>query len=178
MRYAMAIDTNLCVGCSDCVVACQVENDVPVGYARDWVVEVVEGTYPNLAIELRSERCNHCDNSPCVRSCPTGASHYAEGGIVLVTPDECIGCAACIESCPYDARFTHPEGYADKCTFCIHRVQDGQDPACVSVCPTTCMTFGDMDDPNSEISKLVNSRRSKVLAPEAGTGPNIFYLTK
>lgn len=176
MRYAMAIDTKKCVGCSDCVVACQTENNVPVGYARDWIVEVMAGQYPKLEIELRSERCNQCDNSPCVRCCPTGASHYSEGGIVLVTPNECIGCGACIESCPYDARFTHPEGYVDKCTFCIHRVKNGQKPACVSVCPTNCMYFGDMDDPNSEISRILALRKSKVLAPEAGTKPNVYYL--
>jgi Fe-S-cluster-containing dehydrogenase component len=79
-------------------------------------------------------------------------------------------------ACPYDARFIHPEGYADKCTFCIHRVEEGLDPACVSVCPTHCMYFGDLDDPNSEVSKLLNSRKSKALIPEAGTKPQIFYL--
>ena len=105
MRYAMVIDTKKCVGCSDCVVACQTENNVPIGYCRDWITERVEGAYPNLELELRSERCNHCENAPCVRCCPTGASHIIEGGIVLVTPDECIGCGACIESCPYDARY-------------------------------------------------------------------------
>ena len=177
MRYGMAIDTKKCVGCSDCVVACQIENNVPVGYARDWIVEVTEGTFPNLSLEIRSERCNHCDNTPCVRTCPTGASHIIEGGIVKVTHNMCIGCGACIQSCPYDARYSHPEGYVDKCTFCDHRVTNGQDPACVSVCPTHCMYFGDLDDPHSEISKLVETRKLKTLAPEAGTKPQIFYLT-
>jgi Fe-S-cluster-containing dehydrogenase component len=135
MRYAMAIDTRKCVGCSDCVVACQTENDVPIGYCRDWVVEVTDGTYPQLELELRSERCNHCDNAPCVRCCPTGASHFSDGGIVLVKENRCIGCGACIASCPYDARYPHPDGYVDKCTFCIHRVRKGQKPACVEVCP-------------------------------------------
>lgn len=176
MRYAMAIDTRKCVGCSDCVVACQTENKIPVGYCRDWVSETVEGSYPNLAIELRSERCNHCENAPCVRCCPTGASQVVEGGIVITEPDECIGCGACIESCPYDARYTHPEGYVDKCTFCLHRVKEGQQPACVSVCPTNCMYFGDLDNPNSEISKILKTRKTKTLAPEAGTDPHIFYL--
>ncbi len=176
MRYAMAIDTRKCVGCSDCVVACQTENNVPVGFARDWIAETVQGTYPNLHLEIRSERCNHCDNTPCVRTCPTGASHIIEGGIVKVTKEECIGCGACIQSCPYDARYSHPEGYVDKCTFCDHRVKNGQDPACVSVCPTYCMYFGDIDDPNSEISKIVASNKIKVLAPEAGTKPQIFYI--
>src|SRR5664280_1210411 len=103
MRYAMAVDTKKCVGCSDCVVACQTENDVPHGFCREWVVEVMNGTYPHLEIEIRSERCNHCINAPCVRCCPTGASHFADGGIVLVDHNKCIGCGACIASCPYDA---------------------------------------------------------------------------
>ena len=176
MRYAMAIDTRKCVGCSDCVVACQTENNVPVGFCRDWVVEVVDGTYPNVSIELRSERCNHCNNSPCVRCCPTGASHFEEGGIVVVNPNNCIGCGACIQSCHYDARYSHPEGYVDKCTFCIHRVKQGSDPACVSVCPTKCMYFGDLSDPNSKIVNVLKNRKYKSLAPEAGTQPQIFYL--
>jgi Fe-S-cluster-containing dehydrogenase component len=176
MRYAMAIDTKKCVGCSDCVVACQTENNVPDGYCRDWVVEAVDGTYPNLAVELRSERCNHCGDSPCVSCCPTSASHYSTGGIVLVEASECIGCGACIESCPYDARFVHPDGYIDKCTFCKHLVDKGKEPACVAVCPTHCMYFGDLDDPNSEISKKIATRKYKTLAPEAGTNPQIYYL--
>ncbi len=176
MRYAMAVDTKRCVGCSDCVVACQTENNVPVGYCRDWIVEETIGTYPDLTLEIRSERCNHCEDAPCVRCCPTSASHIAEGGIVLVEPDDCIGCKACIASCPYDARFVHPEGYVDKCTFCIHRVREGKKPACVSVCPTTAMIFGDLDDKNSEISKALKSRKHKTLIPEAGTKPQVYYL--
>lgn len=177
MRYAMVIDTKKCVGCSDCVVACQTENNVPIGYCRDWITETVNGTYPNVTLELKSERCNHCENAPCVRSCPTGASHQLENGIVLVTHDDCIGCGACIQSCPYDARFQHPDGYVDKCTFCYHRLEKGQLPACVSVCPTHCMYFGDLDNPNSEVSQLLKNRNWKTLAPEAGTKPNVYYLT-
>ena len=176
MRYAMVIDTLKCVGCSDCVVACQTENDVPIGYCRDWITETVNGAYPNIELELKSELCNHCDNAPCVRCCPTGASHQLDNGIVLVTGNECIGCGACIESCPYDARYQHPDGYVDKCTFCHHRLEKGQLPACVSVCPTKCMYFGDLDNPNSEVSKLLKNRKHKTLAPEAGPKPQVYYL--
>ncbi len=177
-RFGMVIDTAKCVGCMDCVVACKTENNVPEGYNRDWITQDVNGTFPTLHMEIRSERCNHCDVPPCVYCCPTGASHVHDfGGVVLVDPKMCIGCKACLASCPYDARFIHPEGYADKCTFCIHRVEQGLDPACVSVCPTRCMTFGDVDDPNSEVSRILNSRRHHSLIPEAGTKPNIFYLT-
>jgi len=177
-RYGMVIDTKKCVGCTDCVIACETENNVPEGFARDWIEQIAVGKFPDTTVEIRSERCNHCSDAPCVTCCPTGASHHSDlGGIVLVTPNECIGCKACIESCPYGARFVNPEGYVEKCTFCIHRVKEGKDPACVSVCPTHCMYFGDLDDPNSEVSKLLQKRRNHSLIPEAGTNPNIFYLT-
>ena len=128
-RFGMVIDTRKCVGCMDCVVACQTENDVPHGYCRDWITTEVRGEFPHLGMEIRSERCNHCDNPPCVSCCPTGASHVEEHGkVVLVTASKCIGCKACLAACPYDARFVHPDGYADKCTFCYHRTKDGEGP--------------------------------------------------
>jgi Fe-S-cluster-containing dehydrogenase component len=176
-RYGMVIDTRRCVGCMDCVVACKTENGVPDGASRDWIAQETTGVFPDLHLEIRTERCNHCDNPPCVDCCPTGASHVEEpGAVVLVTANKCIGCKACIASCPYDARYVHPEGYVDKCTFCLHRVKEGLDPACVSVCPTRCMTFGDLDDPGSEVSRLLQARRHHALLPEAGTAPRIWYL--
>lgn len=177
MRFAMAMDTKKCVGCSDCVVACQNENNVPIGFCRDWIVESVSGTYPETVnMHFRSERCHHCDNTPCVRTCPTGASHVIEGGIVKVTHNECIGCGACIEACPYEARYVHPDGYIDKCTFCDHRSLNGENPACVEVCPTDCLIFGDLDDANSPVSKVLREREWYVLAPEAGTKPQLYFL--
>lgn len=177
-RFGMAIDTKKCVGCMDCVVACKTENEVPEGFNRDWITQESNGKMPDIHLEIRTERCNHCDNPPCVTCCPTGASHVHDvGGVILVDHSLCIGCKACLASCPYDARFIHPDGYADKCTFCIHRVEKGSDPACVSVCPTYCMTFGDLDDPESEISRLINSRKNHALLEDAGTDPQIFYMT-
>lgn len=177
-RYGMVIDTTTCVGCMDCVVACKTENRVPEGYNRDWIAYDTGGTYPTLNMEIRSERCNHCNNPPCVYCCPCGASHiHDRGGVILVHHEKCSGCKACIAACPYDARFIHPEGYADKCTLCIHRVEQGLDPACVAVCPTRCMVFGDLDDPNSAVTRLIQSRRHHTLIPEAGTEPQIHFLT-
>ena len=176
-RYAMVIDTRKCVGCMDCVVACKTENQVPQGFDRDWIAYDTKGRYPTLHMEIRSERCNHCENPPCVYCCPCGASHvHDRGGVVLVYHEKCVGCKACMAACPYDARFVHPEGYVDKCTFCIHRVEKGMDPACVSVCPTHCMYFGDLEDANSEVSRLLNERRSHSLLDAAGTKPQIWYL--
>ena len=173
----MAIDTKKCVGCMDCVVACKTENQTPLGFDRDWIAYENKGEYPKLLMEIRSERCNHCNNPPCVYCCPSGASHiHVRGGVVLVYKEKCVGCKACIAACPYDARYVHPEGYVDKCTFCIHRVEQGLDPACVSVCPTHCMHFGDLENPDSGISRLIRERRAHVLLDSAGTEPQIWYL--
>jgi Fe-S-cluster-containing dehydrogenase component len=99
-----------------------------------------------------------------------------EGGVVAVAKNKCTGCKACIAACPYDARFVHPAGYVDKCTFCLHRVQKGKLPACVETCPTRSLTFGDSADPDSPVARLVRLRRHKVLRPESGNVPNVFFL--
>lgn len=175
-RFAMVIDTKLCVACKACVLACKAENRVPDGFCRDWLVEEIRGTFPDLQAQNRSERCNHCANPPCVHACPTGASHVGDGGAVLVTRGKCTGCKACIAACPYDARYVRPDGHVDKCTFCLHRALRGGTPACVSICPTWCMFFGDLSDPDSEVSKKLIGRRVKVLHPETGCGPNVYFL--
>ena len=176
-RYAMVVDTRLCVACKACVLACKGENAVPDGCSRDWLIEEVRGEFPTLFAENRSERCNHCSNAPCVAACPTGASHVSKGGAVLVNHAKCTGCKACIGACPYDARYVHPAGYVDKCTFCLHRAERGEAPACVGVCPTSCLHFGDLAEPGSEVSRLLRARRAKVLHPETGCEPNLYFLT-
>ena len=176
-RYAMAVDVKRCVGCNACVLACKAENKVAENGYRDWIVTETKGVFPHLTQEIRSERCNHCSDPPCVDCCPTGASYVADGGTVLVDHNMCTGCKACMASCPYEARYIHNEGYADKCTFCMHRVEKGQLPACVSICPTRAITFGDRNDPKSEISKLLNERTHKTLKPELGLEPNVYFLT-
>ncbi len=176
-RYAMAVDTRRCVGCNACVIACKTENALPNGGFRDWITTEVSGVFPELHMEIRSERCNHCDEPSCVSACPTGASNVAEGGVVLVNKAKCTGCKACIAACPYDARYVHPAGYVDKCTFCLHRVQKGQQPACVETCPTRSLTFGDLVDAESPVARLVRGRRHKVLKPESGNEPRVYFLS-
>lgn len=176
-RYAMAIDLSLCVGCAACAVACKMENEVPPGVFNLWIREREIGTYPDLVVEFRPEQCLHCENPPCVPVCPTGASYQTHEGLVLVDPKKCIACGACIAACPYDARYLHPAGYVSKCTFCAHRIEQGRLPACVETCPTFCRTFGDLDDPESPVSRaLREAERVDVLRPELGTKPKLFYL--
>ena len=128
-RYAMVIDTRTCVGCSACVIGCKTENAVADGFARDWIVTHTSGTFPDLKMDIRSERCHHCEDAPCVTSCPTGASHYGPGGSVQVNADKCTGCKACIASCPYDARYFNAEKQSvDKCDFCYGSVLSAAKP--------------------------------------------------
>jgi Fe-S-cluster-containing dehydrogenase component len=177
-RYAMAVDTRTCVGCTACVIACKTENDLPDGYARNWITEIATGTFPSLDLTIRSERCNHCDDAPCVAVCPTGASWIGPGGIVLVDPDKCTGCKACIAACPYDARFVDPRtGTVDKCTFCVHRVENGTPTtACQDICPTESIHFGDLNDSDSDIARVLRTREHYTLLPDAGTTPRHYYL--
>ena len=176
-RYAMAVDTKKCVGCNACVIACKSENRVPLNHFRDWVGGDPTGDYPYLRMEIRSQRCNHCSKPACVSVCPTGASWVGEGGIVLVDARKCIGCKACMAACPYNARYIHPKGYVDKCTFCVHRIKKSLQPACVGICPTSSLIFGDLNDPGSSISKTLRAREYKVSRPETGCKPNLYFLT-
>lgn len=175
-RYVMTIDQKLCVTCNACVIACKNENQVPDGEARCWTAQVSAGEFPHLSLETRSERCNHCGHAPCVTACPTRASHYEEGGIVLVTQGKCVGCKACILACPYEARYVHPAGHVEKCTFCLHRVRKGQTTACAEVCPTGAIAFGDLEDRRSEVHAQLKTRKYKVLKPGEDTKPMVFFL--
>jgi tetrathionate reductase subunit B len=178
IHYGMVIDTRRCSGCHACSVACKSEFDVPLGVTRSWVEYTEKGTFPNVSRAFLPRLCNHCSEPQCVTVCPTGATiKREEDGIVTVDPDLCIGCKYCLHACPYDARFINPvTGSADKCDFCLHRVSQGVMPSCVNTCPGKARIFGDLNDPNSEISKVLNDNRVTVLRPEMGTVPNVFYI--
>ena len=175
--YGFAIDLRKCIGCHACTIACKAEHEIPVGVNRCWVKTVEKGTFPETRRFFFPVLCNQCADAPCVRICPTKALFKRRDGIVDLNPARCIGCRACMEACPYDQLFIDPNTHtAEKCNFCANRVENNLLPACVIVCPTECRIFGDLDDPASAVSRIVQHEAFTVRRPEKGTGPRIFYL--
>ena len=192
-HWVMVMDLRKCIGCQACVVACKSENNVPLGYYRTWVNVAQEGrTVPSNSGSIKTEAgqydqllkvvnipkiCNHCDEPPCVLACPAKATFKRQDGPVLVDPRVCIGCGACVNACPYNARYINPVSHtADKCTFCVQRVDQGLLPACVTSCVGHARVFGDLLDPASEVSQLLAKYPYSVRKPEMGTEPQVFYI--
>ena len=208
MRYGMVIDIDRCVGCHGCVISCKAEWEVPTKYDRNWVHRLGPAqTSQGLAYTYYPGLCNHCETPPCVPVCPvekvrmtmqdkkTGASKTMEvaatwkdpiNGTVQIDYERCIGCGACATACPYHARYINTEladetclGKADKCTYCMPRVAEGLEPACVQTCLARARIFGDLDDPASEISQYVKKGAVGLTSPAVQIGPNgMYYGTK
>lgn len=184
-RYAMVIDLRRCIGCMACVVADKTEYEVPLGVWRTWVKVSEKGEYPDVRKHFLPRLCNHCDYPICVRNCPVQATYKHPDGFVLQRYNRCIGCRTCVVACPYNARhllpakrtdMNLPHSVVDKCTFCVHRVKRGIAPACVQTCVGGARVFGDLNDPESEVAKLVATERVTVLKPQLGTNPCVFYI--
>lgn len=175
-RLGFALLSDSCIGCHACTVACKSEHDVPLGVNRTWLKYVETGNFPATQRSFTVMRCNHCDDAPCISICPTGALYRAPNGVVDFDDDRCIGCKSCMNACPYDALYINPAtNTAHKCNFCNHRVEVGLEPACVVVCPTDAIVTGDLDDPTSEIARIVARDAVAVRAPEQGTKPKVYY---
>lgn len=175
-RYGMVYDSNKCIGCQACSIACRAENKVPDGVSRLQVwIEGPKGKFPALAMDFHRQSCVMCDNAPCVSVCPTGASHINKDGVNMIDTKKCVGCKYCVVACPYQARFINPvTGAADKCTFCYEtRVSKGQKPACVSNCPTSALTFGDLDDAKSDIRTVLGAQYTVKPKEHLGTRPKL-----
>ena len=176
-NYGFAIDLRKCIGCHACTIACKSEHDIPVGVNRCWVKTVEKGTFPDTQRLFLPVLCNQCEDAPCMEICPTSALYKRRDGIVDLNGAACIGCRACMAACPYDQLFIDPNTRtAEKCNFCANRIENQLQPACVSVCPTECRIFGDLDDASSQVAQIVQREAFMVRKPEKGTGPKIFYL--
>ena len=177
MKYAFVIDQRKCIGCHACTVACKAEHDVPIGVYRTWVKYVERGEFPHARRYFLVNRCNHCDNAPCVTICPTRALYKRPDGIVDFDASRCIGCKSCMQACPYDALYIDPNTHtAAKCNYCAHRTELGLEPACVVVCPERAIIAGDMHNPDSEIARIIAREPVRTRKPEQGTGLNVYYL--
>ncbi|MCQ9207006.1 MAG: 4Fe-4S dicluster domain-containing protein [Omnitrophica bacterium] len=174
---AMLIDLRRCFGCNACSVACKAQFDVPLGVWRSWVITTERGSYPSVKRQFLPVLCNHCENTPCLKGCPATAIVRDENSIVQQLEGQCVGCGYCIQTCPYKMRFRHPtKNVANKCNFCSERLDQGLEPACVNTCNAKARIFGDLNDPNSEVSKLIAKNPVKVLLPEQNTHPKVFYI--
>jgi len=177
MRCGFVIDQNRCIGCHACTVACKEEHNIAVGVNRTWVKYVEKGVYPDTRRHFAVLRCNHCDDAPCIEICPTVALFRRSDGIVDFDNERCIGCKSCMQGCPYDALYIDPDrNTAAKCNFDASRVEMGYKPACEVVCPTQAILSGDLDDPQSDISKRIAMDKVSVRKPEKGTKPKLFYV--
>ncbi len=202
-RLAIAINLDRCVGCHTCALSCKMQNNIPDGMLWNRVltentdvVDGAEGTYPNVTRTFLPLACQHCQNAACQRVCPTGATYRDDKGRVEIDYDKCIGCRMCMAACPYNARVfnwnepsrvtganygdaevpVRPRGVVEKCTLCKERTDRGEEPMCVVCCPAHARIYGDLDDPDSEISKVVLNRKAHVLLKDQGTRPSVHYF--
>lgn len=179
-HWSMLVDTRRCIACQACTMACAMENALPEGEFRTAVATyVVQGEDARSGVAALPRLCNHCEEPPCIPVCPVQATFKRADGVVLVDGERCVGCAYCVQACPYDARFiNHHTGKADKCTFCSHRIEAGLLPACVESCVGGARIFGDTNNPESVISRRLKAAAGsvRVLKPEAGTRPRVFYI--
>lgn len=223
-HWAMVIDQNRCIGCWTCAVGCKSINNEPLGIFWNRIlttqseenesiedpatlaIDVPHGSYPDLTLAYQPTACQHCNDAPCLKVCPVGATFRREDGLILIDSERCIGCRYCMAACPYGARVfnwddgqyapdfpvgygreyrtegrlvfnpQHPKGTAEKCTFCAERIDNGEKPFCVAVCPAGARIFGDLNDPNSDVSVAINKQGGRCLMNELGTKPNVFYL--
>ena len=205
MHYGMVIDTKRCVGCNACTVACKMANNVPqdIFWTRALtdggdMMDTPAGEFPDISMRYITVSCQHCENPACAKVCPVGATYKdPETGVVRQDYDKCIGCRMCMSACPstgvrsfngeeprYPMDFAlgdadapkHQKHVVEKCIFCYQRLARGETPACMDLCPARARHFGDLDDPNSEVSQLIRERSYEQLLPSEGTKPSVYYL--
>jgi Fe-S-cluster-containing dehydrogenase component len=184
-RYGMAFDYKLCINCHACEVACKEENGIDLGAKnhRLWIKEDgdTEGDFWSLKNTSQSiqMQCQQCEDAPCIKACPSEAIYIDNNGIVRLYKEKCDLTLACMKACPYDARYIDEKNkITDKCIFCANtRLARGETTtACQITCPSKLRYFGNLDDPNSEISKILSQREYFTLLPEQKTNPKLFYL--
>ena len=189
-RLVMLMDLDKCIGCNACSVACKAENGVALGGFRTRVLEKEYGEYPEVRRYFLPVMCNHCKDAPCLQACTNKAIVRRKDGIVNIDKEKCKGFGLCIAACPYGAIYMNPDlepsqqvakypsrqlMKSDKCNFCLHRIDEGLEPACSNTCPTNARIFGDLSDETSLVYQIVKEEKLTGLLEEKGTWPQVFY---
>jgi molybdopterin-containing oxidoreductase family iron-sulfur binding subunit len=223
-KWAMVIDLDKCTGCGACTAACKMENNIAIvtpqeaqeGRVMFWMDMITshEGEFPNIEVKRMPKPCYQCDDPPCIKVCPVGATYRNEEGLIGQVYGRCIGCRYCMAACPFTSKvfnWSKPQwiegattcfnpdvsrrmvGVVEKCSFCAHRlmkvkedasqekraVRDGEYvPACMENCPADAIDFGDIEDKQSAVYKLVHSYRASRVMENLGTEPKVYYLSK
>ena len=182
-QLAFVVDLDRCIGCRGCQVACHMENGTPLGTNRINVYQVGPfGSFPDLHMYFLPAMCQQCADPVCVRVCPTMAIHKnPEDGVVLLDTDQCIGCQSCNRACPYHVNtFSLTRKQMDKCTLCVQNREAGGGPACVRNCSGSALHWGDLNDPESEVSRLLaEAGEEHVFAlRDFGNHPSARYILR
>jgi Fe-S-cluster-containing dehydrogenase component len=187
-KWGMVIDITKCNACYGCFIACKDEywdNDYPPyssaqpRHGQFWmnIVKKEGGTYPHIRVSYMPIPCMQCDAAPCVKAAKNSAVYKRPDGIVIIDPEKAVGQRQIVDACPYGAIFWNEEKQLpQKCTFCIQRLDAGEIPKCVQACPSKAMIFGDLDDLESEVSKLVGSDKAEIFHLEHNTKPRVYYI--
>jgi Fe-S-cluster-containing dehydrogenase component len=188
-RLGLLVDVTKCSGCHNCFLACRDEY-----YANDYspysapqplegqfwmqVKEVERGSYPKPKLDYIPLMCVQCEEAPCIAVSADSAVYRRPDGFVIIDPTKAKGQKAIVNSCPYRVVFWNQElDIPQKCTMCAHRLDEGEkQPRCVEACPTGALTFGDLDDPDSEISRFAAAKKVEAYHPEYGTKPTVMYV--
>ena len=187
-RWGLVIDISKCNACYCCFIACKDEywdNDYPPFTASQprhgqfWMnlSKSERGKYPYVKVAYIPKPCMQCEDAPCVKAAENGAVYRRDDGIVVIDPQKAVGQKQLVKSCPYDVIFWNEEiNLPQKCTFCVHRLEKGEIPRCIQACPSDCMTFGDLDDPHSDVSKLLTATGAEAYHSEWNTKPGVYYV--
>jgi formate dehydrogenase iron-sulfur subunit len=175
-RYGFLIDASVCIDCRSCMVACSVQNNVPMDVTRIWIKETgVTGEFPELKRFTAPYHCMHCIDPSCASACTVGALQRTDEGIVTYDQDACIGCRYCMYACPFEVpnyEWNQRFPLVVKCDMCFSRLEEGQQPACAATCPTEAIKFGKYEDMLAEAHRRINDNPGKYVPHVYGEQEN------